>query len=165
MKKFINEIVPYVIIILAVALIRIYIVTPVKVDGLSMYPTLSDNQVLLLKKYKKTFKRFDIVVLDYQNNKLVKRIIGLPGEHIEYNNGNLYVNGKKIDEKFLEINNTDDFNINIFNETIPDDYYFVMGDNRPNSKDSRIIGFIKKEDIEGKVDFSIFPLNKFGKIK
>ena len=69
MKKFINEIVPYVIIILAVALIRIYIVTPVKVDGLSMYPTLSDNQVLLLKKYKKTFKRFDIVVLDYQNNK------------------------------------------------------------------------------------------------
>lgn len=163
MKKYIKEIVPYIVIIIGVVLFRTYIFTPVKVDGLSMYPTLSDNEVLILKKYDKKYERFDIVVLNYQNDKLVKRIIGLPGEHIKYSEGILYVNGKKIEEEFIkEI--TDDFDIEVFDDKIPEDCYFVLGDNRDNSKDSRMIGFINKKDIEGKVEFAIFPFNKFGKI-
>ena len=82
MKKIIKEIIPYIVIIFVVIIIRTFIITPVQVDGLSMYPTLNDNEILMLKKYDKNYKRFDIVVLKYQNEKLIKRIIGLPNEGI-----------------------------------------------------------------------------------
>lgn len=167
--KFIKELIPYVIIIITVVLIRTFIVTPVQVDGLSMYPTLKDNEILLLKKYDKDYKRFDIVVLKYKNDKLIKRIIGLPGESIKYVDDKLYVNDKLVEENFSKNTETDDFDISyLLNEEetkIPDNMYFVVGDNRDNSTDSRIIGLIKKEDIEGTVDFALFPFNKFGKIK
>ena len=64
--KIIKELIPYVVIIVTVVLIRTFIITPVQVDGLSMYPTLKDNEILLLKKYDKNYKRFDIVVLKYK---------------------------------------------------------------------------------------------------
>lgn len=167
--KFIKELIPYVIIIITVVLIRTFIVTPVQVDGLSMYPTLKDNEILLLKKYDKDYKRFDIVVLKYKNDKLIKRIIGLPGESIKYVDDKLYVNDKLVEENFSKNTETDDFDISyLLNEEetkIPDNMYFVVGDNRDNSTDSRIIGLINKEDIEGTVDFALFPFNKFGKIK
>lgn len=167
--KFIKELIPYVIIIVIVVLIRTFIVTPVQVDGISMYPTLKDNEILLLKKYDKDYKRFDIVVLKYKNDKLIKRIIGLPGEHVKYINNKLYVNDKLVKENFSKNTETDDFDISyLLNEEetkIPDNMYFVVGDNRDNSTDSRIIGLINKEDIEGTVDFALFPFNKFGKIK
>lgn len=167
--KFIKELIPYVIIIITVVLIRTFIVTPVQVDGLSMYPTLKDNEILLLKKYDKDYERFDIVVLKYKNDKLIKRIIGLPGESIKYVDDKLYVNDKLVEENFSKNTETDDFDISyLLNEEetkIPDNMYFVVGDNRDNSTDSRIIGLIKKEDIKGTVDFALFPFNKFGKIK
>lgn len=167
--KFIKELIPYVIIIVTVVLIRTFIVTPVQVDGISMYPTLKDNEILLLKKYDKDYKRFDIVVLKYKNDKLIKRIIGLPGESIKYVDDKLYVNDKLVEENFSKNTETDDFDISyLLNEEetkIPDNMYFVVGDNRDNSTDSRIIGLINKEDIEGTVDFALFPFNKFGKIK
>lgn len=162
MKKFIKELIPYVIIIVVVVLIRSFIVTPVQVDGNSMYPTLKDNEILLLKKYDKKYKRFDIVVLNYNNSKLIKRIIGLPGEHIEYKDNKLYVNGKYIKEKFKRNTETSDFEID---KKIPKDYYFVMGDNRDNSTDSRIIGVVSKEDIEGVSDIALFPFDRFGSVK
>ena len=162
MKKFIKELIPYVIIIVVVVLIRSFIVTPVQVDGTSMYPTLKNNEVLLLKKYDKKYKRFDVVVLNYNNSKLIKRIIGLPGEHIEYKDNKLYVNGKYIKENFKRNTETSDFEID---KKIPKDHYFVMGDNRDNSTDSRIIGFISKEDIEGVSDIALFPFDRFGSVK
>ena len=82
--KFIKSIVPYIIILITVILIRTFIVTPVSVDGSSMYPNLKDGNILLLKKFDKSYSRFDIVVLNYGKDRLVKRIIGLPGEHVEY---------------------------------------------------------------------------------
>ena len=164
MKNFIKELIPYVIIIVVVVLIRMFIVTPVQVDGNSMYPTLKDNEILLLKKYDQKYKRFDIVVLNYNNSKLIKRIIGLPGEHIEYKDNKLYVNGKYVKERFKRNTETSDFEID---KKIPKGYYFVMGDNRGNSLDSRDyrVGLVKKEDIVGVTIFRLYPFNKIGTIK
>lgn len=163
--KILKSILPYVIIIIVVVLIRIFIITPVIVDGDSMYPNLVNNQVLLLKKYDKSIKRFDVVVINYNKDRLVKRVIGLPGETIEYKNSKLYVNGKMIEEDMIDVK-TADFRLDYIGyETIPEGYYFVVGDNRGNSKDSRIIGLVSKNDIVGVTNFSLFPFNKFGFIK
>ena len=83
MKKIFKELIPYLIIIVVVVSIRIFIVTPVQVSGDSMRPTLKNREILLLKKYDRSFQRFDIVVIDYDNDRLIKRIIGLPGETIK----------------------------------------------------------------------------------
>ena len=155
---------PYIIIVIVVALIRSFIITPVQVEGMSMYSTLDNNEILLLKKYDKTYQRFDIVVFNYNGSKLIKRVIGLPGETVEYKNNKLYINDKYIKEYFFKNNQeTYDFKLEeIGYEKIPKGYYFVMGDNRTNSTDSRFIGLISENDIEGTTNFAIFPLNKFG---
>ena len=165
MKKYIKELVPYVVIIVFVVFLRVFIVTPVRVDGLSMYPTLEDNEILLLKKYDKSYKRFDIVVLDYKGEKLVKRVIGLPGENLKFVNNELYINDKVVKESFLKDVETEDFDIAEYSDVIPEGYYFVMGDNRGDSTDSRIFGFVKKDNINGSVSFAMFPFDKFGKVK
>lgn len=160
--KLVKEIVPYVIIVIVVVLIRSFVVTPVQVDGDSMYPTLINNEILILKKYDKSYERFDIVVFNYNDSKLVKRIIGLPGENIFYKNNQLYINNKKINDVNLNVL-TNDFNLDDLGYTkIPEGYYFVLGDNRINSLDSRVIGLISEEDILGVANFSIFPFDKFG---
>ena len=147
--KYIKEIIPYVIIIIIVVLIRTFIITPVRVDGDSMHPTLLDGEILLLKKYDKKFERFDIVVFEYDSSKLVKRIIGLPGDKVEYKNNTLYINNEIIEEVFLDEDvKTSNFSLTQLElEKIPEDYYFVIGDNRNNSTDSRIIGPVHKKYI------------------
>ena len=164
-KKILNTIIPYIIIIIVVVIIRSFVITPIQVDGMSMYSTLSDNEILILKKYNKNYKRFDIVVFDYNGKKLIKRIIGLPGETLEYKNNKLYINGKYVKEDFLNsYNKTYDFKLeNLGYKKIPDNTYFVMGDNRINSTDSRIIGPVLKNQIDGKTNFAIYPINRFGK--
>lgn len=165
MKKIIKELIPYIIIVIIVVLIRTFIVTPVQVDGESMYPTLLDNELLLLKKYDHSYDRFDIVVFKYNNSKLVKRIIGLPGEKISYKNNVLYINNQEIDNINLD-SYTYDFDLSELGfDTIPEGYYFVLGDNRTNSLDSRAIGLVPEENILGVTNFSIFPFKRFGIIK
>lgn len=155
--KFIKEVVPYIIILAVVVLIRTYIVTPVIVDGESMSNTLEDGEVLILKKYDRSFDRFDIVVFNYDNEKLIKRIIGLPGESVKYKDGILYINDKEVEDKFGPL--TYDFSIERLDiTTIPEGYYFALGDNRKNSSDSRIIGLISEKDITGTTSFSIWPI-------
>ncbi len=151
----IKELVPYIVITMIVILIRMFIISPVRVDGTSMYPTLSNNEFLLLSKYDQSYDRFDIVVLKYRNERLVKRIIGLPGETVEYKNNTLYINGKEMEEPFINTN-TDDFNLNELGyDKIPENYYFVVGDNRGSSLDSRMIGLINKKDLQGTIKLSI----------
>ena len=167
MKKYIKEIIPYIVIIVGVVLFRTYIATPVRVDGDSMKDTLYNNDILVLSKLTKKYDRFDVVVINYKTTKLVKRIIGLPGENIKYDDNELYINGKKI--KDVETIRTIDFSLE---ETygikkIPQGEYFVMGDNRGNSLDSRDIrvGLIKEEDIVGITTFRLFPFNRIGVVK
>lgn len=160
--KFLKECVPYLVIILVVVLIRTFLVTPVRVQGTSMTPTLQNKDILVLKKYDHSYKRFDVVVLNYNGTRLVKRIVGLPGETISYQDGTLYVDNKDVKEEFIN-QKTEDFSLNSLGiEKIPDGYYFVMGDNRNNSTDSRYIGLISKKDIIGTTSFTLFPFNHFG---
>ena len=160
--KILKEIWSYLVIIIVVLLVRTFIITPVNVDGDSMYPTLKDKEILLLKKYDKTIERFDIVVFRYGNTKYIKRVIGLPGEHIEYKNNELYINYEKIEDVKL-FTATDNFMLEDLGlSVIPENMYFVIGDNRVNSQDSRVIGLVSKEDIEGITTFRIFPFNKIG---
>ena len=167
MKKIIKELYPYVIIIVVVVLFRTFIATPVRVDGDSMKDTLHNNDILILNKLDNSYERFDVVVVNYNNSKLVKRVIGLPGENISYKNNELYINDKKTED--VATIRTSDFSLKeLYDiEKIPEDYYFVMGDNRGNSLDSRDyrVGLIKKEDIVGITIFRIFPFNKIGTIK
>ena len=167
MKKTIKELYPYVVIIIVVVLFRTFIATPVKVDGDSMRDTLYDNDILILNKMNKNYERFDIVVINYKESKLVKRIIGMPGETISYKHEKLYINGKKI--KDVDTVRTLDFSLEeIYGmERIPDNHYFVMGDNRANSLDSRDyrVGLIHEDDIIGVTSLRIFPFNKFGTVK
>lgn len=168
LKKIVKEYYPYVVVILVVVLLRTFIITPAIVDGPSMEPTLHDNNIILLNKlnYKlEDIKRFDVVVVDWNGEKIIKRVIGMPGEHVEYKNGILYVDGFVVEENFKH-EETSDFKLETIGYlTIPGDKYFVVGDNRTNSTDSRVIGVFDKEDILGKASFRIFPINKIGKIK
>lgn len=164
MKKVWNSIKDYVYIVLAVLIIRTYIVTPAIVDGDSMNNTLLDGQIVILNKITYRFNdvnRFDIVVIENRedNDKIIKRIIGLPNEKIRYIDNKLYVNDKLI-ETNLSFKDTKDFEYETKN-----DEYFVLGDNRVVSKDSRILGNFKKEDIVGKVSIRIYPLDRIGSIK
>ena len=162
-SSFLKATLPYVVIVIVVALIRTFIITPVQVEGMSMYSTLDDKEILLLKKYDKDYDRFDIVVFNYNNTKLIKRVIGLPGDTVEYKDNQLYINDKKVTEYFLKNQETYDFTLkDLGYEKVPRGYYFVMGDNRTNSTDSRIIGLVSEKDIEGTTNFAIFPLDKFG---
>lgn len=156
--------IPYLIIILVVVFLRMFIITPVTVDGRSMYPTLKDKDIILLKKHDHKYEYGDIVILNYLNTRLVKRIIGLPNDHIKIEKGVLYINGKKVKDDYSSL--TYDFDLKELGyNKIPEGYYFVMGDNRKASSDSRVIGLIKKSDILGTARFRIFPFQNFGIIK
>lgn len=164
MRKILNEIKDYIIIILVVIIIRTFIVTPAIVEGASMDYTLEDGQLVLINKFTYNFnkiERFDIVVLDNEidNDRIIKRIIGLPNEKISYIDNQLFINNELIEVPF-EFEETEDF---IF--TTQEGEYFVLGDNRKVSKDSRLLGNFTKEDIVGKVSFRLLPFKKFGKIE
>ncbi len=169
-KEFFLDISKYLIVIVAVIVIVLYVVSLQQVVGDSMSPTLEDGDVLLLNKiHYKLFdvKRNDVVAIEYDDSKyLIKRVIGLPGEHIEYKDNILYINGKGYQETFENDLQTPDFNITSLGvDKIPEDMYFVIGDNRDNSLDSREIGFISRNEILGKTTMKIWPLNEFKLIK
>ena len=155
--------------------IRMFIFEPIRVDGNSMYPTLHDGEFMYVSKldYGSSFfgipftgigtyftvggepERFDVVVCNYPNRlgkhgerlNFVKRLVGLPGDTVAIRSGFLYVNGEKYDEPFLAEYIAEDFGP----YTVPEGYYFVMGDNRNNSNDSRATGPITRDMIVGEV--------------
>ena len=163
MKKVWDSIKDYVYIVVAVILIRTFLVTPAIVSGPSMDDTLADGQLVIVNKlvYRVSdIKRFDIVVVNNVSghDKIIKRVIGLPNEKIEYKDNKLYINDELIEVDF-EHKETDDFSF-----TTGKDEYFVLGDNRPISKDSRSIGAFSKDDFVGRVKYRLFPFSKFGKV-
>ena len=168
MNKTLKTILEYSFIIVIVVIIRLFIITPIEVNGSSMEKTLYDNDIMLLNiiGYKTTgIKRFDIVVIKYGNDHLIKRVIGLPGEKIEFINDKLYIDGEHTEDVVSA--KTGDYSTTLLKSDgiIPENKYFVLGDNRGSSADSRIIGFIDGNDILGKTSFIIWPLKHFGKVK
>lgn len=181
LKGLAKDIVDIVITIAIAAIIvigvRKYIATPFIVDGHSMDYTLQDRERIFMWKLAK-IDRFDIVVLEAPSNpsKLyIKRVIGLPGDTIEYKDNLLYLNGHPIEEAYLNEkiteytaagggNFTEDFTLESVagSDVVPEGKYFVMGDNRQNSLDGRSFGFINEETVIGQADVVIWPLNKIG---
>ncbi|MFD0051125.1 signal peptidase I [Actinomycetes bacterium NPDC127524] len=154
--------------------IRTYIFAPIVVDGESMMPTLQDHERIVLNKFGtkiNDISRFDIVVFHATKEKdFIKRVIGLPGDHIEYRNDTLYVNGKKYKEPYLDKYKkqmsgeplTADFSLEDVtgSTTVPKGQLFVMGDNRQNSMDSREIGTISVDKIVGKAGLVYWPIKE-----
>ncbi len=168
MNKVVKTIIEYGLIIVAVIIIRIFVITPIQVNGDSMKTTLYDNDIMILNIIGYNLnglKRFDIIVVDYENEHLIKRVIGFPGEKVDYIDNTLYINGKEI--KDVVNINTEDFSTNELCEDgiIPKNKYFVLGDNRNISADSRTIGLIDKKDILGKTNLVLFPFKRFGIVK
>ncbi len=157
-----------------IAFILVFITTsfffkPVRVYGSSMYPTLHDGDTGLsniIGVKISGIERFDIVVvkLEYNGEHLVKRVIGLPNEKLCYDNDRLYINDEYIAEDFLQPNvtNNRNFTSNIKCFVLASDEYFLMGDNRPNSTDSRHYGTFDQSQIISKGVFVLWPFKDFG---
>ena len=189
-------------------LVRYYIGTPTIVQQPSMYPTLKQDQRLILNRWERTIKkmpergniitfeapssnyisaydadlenpiakyenepegiwnRFCFYVLEVNKTSYIKRVIGLPGEHIKIENGKVYINENELQEPYLQEGViTDDLNGAFTDIIVPENTVFVMGDNRGQSTDSRRFGCIPLEKIESKVLFRFWPLNVFGKVE
>lgn len=164
MKKFWDAIKDYVYIVIVVVLVRTFLVTPALVDGKSMDDNLKNNDLVIINKlvYRlHDIERFDVVVVqnDADHDKIIKRVIALPNETLEYKSNKLYINGEEI-KTDIKFKDTLDFSY-----TTKEDEYFVLGDNRPISKDSRYLGPFSKKKIIGKVSIRLFPFKKFGKVK
>ena len=166
-KEFLIDSIKYVVLIIVLIAFVMYIATLQQVIGPSMSPKLKANDLLILNKlvYKlKDVKRGDVISFEYDDTKyLIKRVIGLPGETVMIKDNKLYINNKLYDEYYLNDDViTEDIEVT---KVIPKNMYYVLGDNRGDSKDSREIGFIKKEDIIGKVFLRIWPITGFKLVK
>ena len=159
--KLLKSLIPYIIIIVIVVFVRTFIITPVKVNGTSMYPTLEGNEIMLLNKLG-TIDRFDIVVLklDGENNNLIKRVIGLPGEKVEIKDNEIYINDELLEDPYGY-----GVTYNIDPVTLDDDEYFILGDNRIVSLDSTVFGKINRSEIKGTTNFIMYPFSKIGKVE
>ncbi|KGX83905.1 signal peptidase I [Pontibacillus marinus] len=160
-------------IVLALAF-RSFLFASYIVDGKSMEPTLFDGNLLMVNKmiYDWQDVNHGDVIVFHANEKedYVKRVIGLPGDTITYKNDTLYLNGKKVDEPYLDPYRkndgkplTEDFTLEEVTggvKEVPDGRIFVMGDNRRESLDSRYFGFVPIDTIVGKVDVRYWPINQ-----
>lgn len=162
------------------AFIRYFLFTPIVVDGDSMMPTLEDGDRMVVNKIGYTIgspDRFDIVVFHAPEQKdYIKRIIGLPGDYVEYINDQLYINGEAIAEPYLDAYKaeivegtlTGDFSLKDLDpslDVIPEGYVLVLGDNRRFSKDSRHIGLVEQSEIVGNTNLIFWPLSEIEIVK
>jgi signal peptidase I len=157
--------------IISILLVK-YIVSPFKIDGHSMNSVLKDKDRIIISKIAvKTHKiqRFDIVILykpDDPKKSIIKRVIGLPGETIEINEGDIYINKKKLFQPFIDEKKDVIYqSIYLRPQKIREDQYFVIGDNRKYSRDSRNFGQVPRNYIYGKAVLRYWPFSEFGKIE
>lgn len=155
--------------VLIVLVSRQFLFEPVAVHGESMMPTFEDDdKVMLVKIY--AIENFDMIVFTAPNGvNFIKRVIGIPGDRISMEDDQLYVNGKATAEPYLDNNRekakqqgltrlTEDFK----EFTVPAESYYVLGDNRLNSMDSRVLGFISQDSVVGEVKIRLSPLDHVG---
>jgi signal peptidase I len=157
-----------VIALFIVFIVRTFLFTPIIVDGASMNTTLHDQERMIVSKLEEP-ERFDIVVFHANEEQdYIKRVIGLPGDEIEYKDDTLFINGKALKEPFLEKQKentngdlTKPFTLAdtaVGQSTVPEGHLFVMGDNRRNSTDSRQIGAIPIEEVVGTTSIVFYPI-------
>lgn len=177
-REFIKDFFGYIISFAIIAFIFTFIIAVAPIAGNSMNPTLNDGNMVIVTRFTYQFsdvKRNDIIIFkDSNKKKYVKRVIGLPGEKIDYINGYLIIDGETYEENLSTSSLTHNF---LFSDIcpievctdgiIPIDKYLVLGDARNDSQDSRdpSIGLVPKDNIIGKIVFKIWPLNEYGKIK
>lgn len=171
-KEIMSWVWPVVIAIIIAVLCRQFLFAPVTVKGASMENTFHNNDRVIISKVSK-IKRFDVIVFQspVENDHYIKRVIGLPGDRIKVENDQLYVNDKKYAEPYEDdhvkeykeegLNFTENFSLKQVTgeQVVPEGEYFVLGDNRQDSSDSREYGFIKKSAVDGVVLFKFFPWN------
>ncbi|OOM68530.1 signal peptidase I [Clostridium sp. BL-8] len=167
MYKFFKEWVVPIVCALAIAfLLRKFVFFNVYVPTGSMIPTINKNDKVLVTRIMSlnSLKRGDIIVFDSDElgETLVKRLIGLPGDKIDIKNGEVFVNGNKLEDDYVK--NKDKYNGSF---EVPEGKYFFLGDNRPISNDARYWKnhYIDGSKIEGKAQFIFYPFNDFGKLK
>ena len=193
-KELISNIVWFVGMLAILFAVRHFIVSPIQVSGDSMLPTLENKERIMQLRFGEP-ERFEIVTFpapDQKGKSYIKRVIGLPGDEISFKDDQLYVNGEMVEEKYLtEVKKNYDkenpytsykkpidaqtyelmteFSLSditgIGTSIVPEGKVFVLGDNRPISKDSRFIGLIDIKDISGRVKFIFWPLDRFGLIE
>jgi signal peptidase I len=170
-SSFLREVAEVVVLAVILYIGISFAVQAVHVEGLSMFATLDDNDYLIANKIDYRLhapQRGDIVILRPPTNNstdFIKRIIALPGERLLIRDGTIYINGHRLVEPYLPEEWTIDSTWNNGVEAvIPPNDYFVMGDNRNRSQDSRFFGPISRDRIDGKAWFRIWPLDRFGNI-
>ncbi len=156
---------------LIVLFVRQFLFEPVEVHGTSMMPTLEEADKVLMMKISQ-IDNFDIIVFKVPEGKnFIKRVIGVPGDKISVVQDQLLLNGKPVEEVYLQKNRSlaqqqgrEKLTVDIGELTVPKNAYFVLGDNRVNSVDSRDIGFILEEAVVGEVKIRLAPLKKIGAV-
>ena len=160
--------------IIIFAFIRTFFFSNYIVEGESMMPTLQDGNKLVVNKIGfqiGELNRFDVIVFHAnQEEDYIKRIIGLPGDTVEYRNDVLYLNGKKQEETYLDKYRKETFGGRLTGDftlleltgadTVPEGHIFVLGDNRLGSRDSREFGFVSIDQVVGKVDLRYWPIDQ-----
>lgn len=155
---------------IAVILI-VFIYQPVKVEGTSMMPTLTDQERIFINKFTYHYglgeiRRGDMVVFWYPRDtskSYIKRIIGVPGDEIRIDEGDVYLNGSRLEEDYVPDIYRD--RVSWGPKRVPPDDYFVLGDHRSSSNDSRTWGFVDRKYIYGKAVFVYWPPDKMGRLK
>ena len=171
-KMLLKFLIQILVIVLLTVVIFTRVIIPVRIDGQSMAPMLHDGDLAVVNALflnQDQIERFDVVVLNCKTlqKDIVKRIIGLPGETIVYQDDRLYIDGIYYDESFLNQDYIEEAKVtyqseqftNDFEVTLGDDEFFVLGDTRLHSTDSRALGAFKYDDIIGKNGMIVFPFN------
>jgi signal peptidase I len=157
--------------VLIAVLVILFLYRPVKVEGTSMMPSLYDQERLFINQFSYKFgigdiKRGDTVVFWFPEDttkSYIKRVIGLPGDTVEVDDGYVIINGKKLTENYVPPEYRDDRSYP--EHVVPSGEYFVLGDHRVSSNDSRAWGFVPKNYIYGKAVFVFWPLDRMGAVR
>ena len=163
-KQALRSTIAVLIVVAAVAVLIVTLFMPIlQISGDSMSPTLEHDEIVVLLKTKK-FERGDLIGFYYQGKILLKRVIALPEDEVAIDaDGNVYINGELLEEPYVSDKELGDCDLE-FPYKVPGTSYFVMGDRRSNSVDSRnsVIGSIPREDIVGKIFVRVWPFSRFG---
>lgn len=157
-------------VVLAVVLI-VFIYQPVKVEGTSMMPSLTDQERIFINKFAyrwglESIQRGDMVVFWFPRDtskSYIKRVVGLPGDTVEIRDGDVYVNGKVLEEDYVPSQYRD--HQTLAPVTVPANAFYVLGDHRSSSNDSRAWGTVERKYIYGKAVFVYWPLDKLGRVR